>query len=235
MYSLIGKTVVLPLNRCYVSPAPGVPDGQVNKDGTPAPCGVTPNQYDIIGFGAVKIDAIYTPKEAAGTGGTCSKDFQGYPSDPGSDGDIAQFQSFNLDSFGTWAQCFTTPPGSVSAPTITPQKGNAYVLCPTGVTTNCDYAWDSSTRTVTWYGPSTQTTGQKESDDDLHISFDWANAGPCGFPPAANNSGHCMVVEVVKVKLGGSGPGLGDPESNIKAFKLCDPTIPKSCDPIQVP
>jgi hypothetical protein len=43
------------------------------------------------------------------------------------------------------------------------------------------------------------------------------------------------VVDYVDLQVGGSRPGEGDPNSNIRAYKLCDPAIAGSCDPIQVP
>ena len=56
------------------------------------------------------------------------------------------------------------------------------------------------------------------------MSFDWSTSGKCGVPPSGNNSGHCIILQPVEVQIGGSHPG-GGIDSNVRAFKLCDPTI----------
>jgi hypothetical protein len=61
------------------------------------------------------------------------------------------------------------------------------------------------------------------------------NEGPCGIPPANNNSTHCLVLQPVEVKIGQGCPGCGSPNSNVRSYKLCEPSIPGSCDPITVP
>jgi hypothetical protein len=35
--------------------------------------------------------------------------------------------------------------------------------------------------------------------------------------------------------VGGTNPGQGDPNSNLRAVKLCDPSIAGSCGSISVP
>jgi Flp pilus assembly protein TadG len=227
---LVGQILYFPLNRCDAV-LPGGSYGQVDASGAEIACGSTPHQYDIIGFVALRLSHIYSPLEARGTGGTCSKDFQPFDVD----GDIATGQTFTLNAFGSFNSCFTGTPDAIGDLKISPKKGLDYTMCAAGQLTGCDYRYDSSSRTVTWMRASTVTTGNQEADDDLHVSFTWQNGGPCGIPPAGTNSGHCLVVDYVDLQVGGSRPGEGDPNSNIRAYKLCDPAIAGSCDPIQVP
>jgi hypothetical protein len=82
---------------------------------------------------------------------------------------------------------------------------------------------------ITW-----SRSGPADEGQSFTISFDWQNAGPCGIPPSGNNSGHCLVLQPVEVRIGGSGPGTGSPNSNVRSYKLCEPSISTSCDPVPV-
>ena len=83
---------------------------------------------------------------------------------------------------------------------------------------------------VTWL-----PAGPAQENQSYNVKFDWSTAGACGVPPSNNNSGHCMILQPVEVQIGGTHPGTGTPDSNVRAVKLCEPTIPGSCSPVSVP
>jgi hypothetical protein len=197
----------LPLNRC--SPTlPGGTFGQIDSSGGQVACPTTPHQYDIIGFAAVKLEAIYTPNEANGASGKCSEK----RAMPGVNNGV-----FDLVTFGMFVGCFASPPDTISNVGIK------------NATLNTDYTVDYSNPAnpiVTWLKPP--------PDKDYTVEFNWATAGPCGIPPP-NNSGHCLLVQVMERRLGGILGTGGTPDSNLDAVKLCDPIITTSCDPVPVP
>jgi Flp pilus assembly protein TadG len=217
---LIGKTLDFPINRCYADPV-GQQYGQIDgSKPTPnqVPCALTPIQYDIIGFVALKLTGVYDANDDAvkGTNGTCSATVQMVGSPP---------TSVNLDSLGITNACFSTAPDVVYTP-ITIQKAGGGGPQPVE---NRDWSYSAATRTVTWI-----PRGPAQEGQNYTIKFDWAKGGLCGVPPAGNASGHCITVEVVKVKIGGT-PGSGSPDSNLRAVKLCDQSVPGSCQPVTVP
>jgi hypothetical protein len=206
--------LLFPLNRCDTnSPASF---GQL-ANGTPASCANTPDQYDIVGFVAMKIKAIYTPNDASGDSGDCN---------PTTNVAMANGTAFSLATFGISNGCFSSTPNTFSNVQIKRGSTTA-VQCPGGFTNSCDYTVDSAGN-FAWNaaGPS--------PEQDYRVSFHWEIFGPCGQAPPSN-SGHCMVVEVVDVQVGGTNPGQGDPNSNLRAVKLCDPSIAGSCGSISVP
>jgi len=223
-----------PLNRC--DPQTPATFGQVDKNGNFVPCSDTPNQYNIVGFVALKLINIYTPKEAQGGGGSCMSDvtiLQGA-------NETVSYPITGLTPNGG-SSCPTTLPDAVSpTPTIVKVHNNGPngpgpqpVQCssaPLSVPAGCDYFYSNGN--ITWYRSGPATEGQ-----DFRISFGWQTAGPCGVPPPGNlnNAGHCLAVKIVNVQVGGGGPGEGDPSSNIRAVKLCDPNYQGSCAPISVP
>jgi hypothetical protein len=217
-----------PLNRCE-DVAPGGPfteiGGQLLSGSTSeAACSQTPGQYDIVGFVALRIKNIYTPNEASGTSGTCKPNNVPVTMVNGS--------TVSLSAFGTSNACFTSAPSAYSNVTVTKNKssqpGPQPVICPGGATVTCDFTVDTS-GLLTW-----NAAGPAAENQPYDIGFDWVLYGPCG-PAPGNNSGHCMIVEVVDVQVGGGGPGSGDPNSNLRAVKLCDQAVAGSCDPISVP
>jgi Flp pilus assembly protein TadG len=216
--ALVGKTLDFPINRCYDSPA-GQQFGQIDSSAKQVPCANTPNQYDIIGFVALTLTGVYDASDplVTGTNGSCSGQVQmvGSPSPT----------SLNLDAFGLLNACFTSAPDVISTP-ITVQKAGGGGPQPVE---GLDWSYDSGTRTLTWIPGGPANEGQNYT-----VKFDWAKGGLCGVPPSGNSSGHCITVEVVKVKIGGT-PGNGSPDSNIRAVKLCDQKVSGSCLPVSVP
>ena len=214
---LVNKTLDFPINRCYPNPV-GQQFGQIDSSANQVPCANTPSQYDIIGFVALKLTGVYDANDPAvqGTNGACSGQVQMVASPP---------TNVNLDTFGLANNCFTSAPDVISTP-ITIQRAGGGGAQPVEGT---DWSYDAATRTVTWI-----PAGPANENQNYTIKFNWAKGGICGVPPAGNASGHCITVEVVKVKIGGT-PGNGSPDSNIKAVKLCDQTVAGSCQPVTVP
>lgn len=217
-----------PLNRCYPTPTGAETNGQISSGVTPVACGDTPHQYDIIGFVALKLKAVYRPNEVTPTTQNCGPSQRAFPA----------ASPLNLDTFGIFEGCFTSAPDVVTPTSVTvsrntgPQNERG-IRGPDGSTcvgTTFDYCYDPATRNVLW-----NIAGPAPENQNYNVSFTWANDGPCGTPPAGNNSGHCLVVEYVDVAIGGSGPGQGDPNSNLRAYKLCEPTEATTCAPINVP
>jgi Flp pilus assembly protein TadG len=213
--------LLFPINRCD-DVLPGGLGGQLNT-GTEVPCDSTIDQYDIIGFVAMKLKAIYTPNQVSGSQGNCAANRVMPGVSP----------AFSLDTFGIFNGCFSTPPDVVSNIQIRRGPGTPNpqpVQCATVALPSCDWTYDQATRTVTW-----NSAGPARDNATFRVSFDWQVGGACGVPPAGNNSGHCLILQPVEVRIGGSQPGTGSPNSNVRAYKLCEPSIPGSCNPIAVP
>ena len=52
----------------------------------------------------------------------------------------------------------------------------------------------------------------------------------------ADNAGHCLIVKVEDVVIGGSDPTNGDgANTNIRAYKLCEPLGPRLVQPVHGP
>jgi Flp pilus assembly protein TadG len=199
-----------PLNRCEPV-APGGPftqqGGQLLPNSTSeAACSQTPGQYDIIGFVALKIINIYDPNAAKGTATPCGNITQDFPASPPN-------TVIDLDTLS--GLCGTYQ----DLANVQVKKGSC---CTEGT----EYTYDPVAHTITWID------GAKTA---VNITWDSVTGQPCGTPPANNNSGHCMVVQVVDVQVGGGCPGCGSPDSNLRAVKLCDQAVAGSCDPISVP
>jgi Flp pilus assembly protein TadG len=225
---LVGQTLLFPINRCDTT-LPGNPGGQLLPNSTQeATCPQTPGQYDIIGYFAATLVNDYRPNDPAvqGNTGTCSapRAMPG-PNNP-----------FSLVTFGqsvTPTPCFTTPPDAVTNISITKQKNNDPGPQPQ---LNVDYTVDPTTPGgpfVQWIAPPSEGY---QPGQIFNVSFNWSQGGQCGGAAVAagNNSGHCLVLQPVEVKIGGSHPG-GGTDSNVRAYKLCEPSIPGSCDPVNVP
>jgi hypothetical protein len=198
--------IFFPINRC--DPSVVATFGQLDNSGHPTPCGMTPNQYDIIGFVALKIINVYTPNEAAGTTKSCSisVDFN------------AATPNIDLDTRSA-ADCGSTGYNSIT--NVQVKKGSS--CCTQGN----QYSFITGTNEIDW------TDGNV---NNVQITWDTVTNGVCGSPPAGNNSGHCLVVQVQDVQIGGSDPTDTDgANGNIRAYRLCEPSVPGSCNPFKVP
>jgi Flp pilus assembly protein TadG len=216
----VGKVKLFPVNDCTQ---------QVDQKGEIVGCDVKPNKYAIVGFTSLLIKHVYKGNEGAaigaqGTTGTCAEDLQPFDAD----GDVTTGQQINLNSFGlSNGQCFSSAPDSIDPATlvISPLKSSlpAYVQCAPGQTSGCEYTYDAASRTVTWTGSKTRSTGAKESDDDLRISFGWQNAGvqgACGIRQSDPNA-ICLVTEWKGFSTAPGPIGVG-PDFGVSGIKLCD-------------
>jgi Flp pilus assembly protein TadG len=219
-----------PINRCDAV-VPGDLGGQISRTSNSSwqevPCSDTPTQFDIIGFAAMKLVDIYDRNSATGATGICESDVQILQ---GAE-NLLTFDIGSLTANGG-RSCPTGQPDQISSgPTMTRvTNGNGGgpepTQCLSVPAANCDYSYSDGV--ITW-----SRSGPAQEGQNFRIAFSWANAGPCGVPPP-NNSGHCLVLLPVDVKIGRGCPGCGFPGSNVQAYKLCDPTIEGSCDPIKV-
>ncbi len=222
--------LLFPINRCDTT-LPGNLGGQLLSGSTAeATCPQTPGQYDIIGYFAAKLKEVYKPNDPAvqGGSGTCSKQrMMPGPNNPFS------LDTFGMDSVSFPPSCFTSRPDAISNIQIRRASGTPNpqpVQCAVVPLPSCDWTYDAATRMVTW-----NVAGPAKDDANFTVSFDWQTAGACGVPPGVNNSGHCLILQPVELRIGGIAPGGGNPNSNVRAYKLCEPTIPGSCSPITVP
>lgn len=144
-------------------------------------------KYAIIGFVALRVDAVLKGNDPAavgtpGTSGRCSGTHSFGPS-----------SSFDLDSL----DCGTED-ASISNLTLTSGKGSNRTTHAEG----SDYTFDPNSHVITWFGAPRQ---------DVAISFDWAqagSAGKCG-SRAPDPNAICLVASWQGVQVGGSLPGNG--------------------------
>jgi Flp pilus assembly protein TadG len=232
---LKGQELLFPINRCDPVP-PGNPYGQLLPNSTnEAPCSSTPGQYDIIGYFAAKLVEVYRPNQVNPTPQTCGPIFADFPG----------AAPVNLDTFGIANSCFTAAPNNIDPASVTVRRPSGPanqrgVRGPDSSTTSCvgtasqplnsfDYCYNPATRNVYW-----NAAGPAAENVSYEVSFVWSNDGPCGQPPSTNNSGHCLILQPVEVRIGGNRPGQGF-AGNVRAYKLCEPSIPGSCSPVTVP
>ncbi len=220
---LKGQTLFFPINRCDTV-LPGNVGGQLLKNSTnEATCPQTPGQYDIIGYFAAILVNVYKPNDPAVQGGTgsCSgvRTFPG-PNNP--------FNVYSMFEATQPSPCPSSAPDQITNVAVGKVKRNDPGPAPVLGT---DYTVDTnpSDPSITWIA-----LGPANENQDYKVTFDWSTTGKCGVPPSGNNSGHCVILQPVEVQIGGSHPG-GGIDSNIRAYKLCDPTIVGSCSPVNVP
>ncbi len=216
-----GHVKLFPINDC---------DGQISKGGTPAPCPATPDKYDIVGFSSLLIQHVYKGNDplaigTLGANGTCSKDLQSGSPAFDADGDVTTLQTIDLTAFGTYGPAcgVFSASSNISSVTVTPKRGTAYVQCALGQTTGCHYTYDPNTKKITWIATGTRRTGTRESNDDLHISFGWANAGTpgaCGVQSSDPNA-ICLVTEWRGFTTGPGPIGAGT-NFGVGGITLCD-------------
>jgi len=218
---LKGQTLFFPINRCD-DVLPGNPFGQLLKNSTSeAACATTPGQYDIIGYFAAKLVNVYVPNQVQAGSGTC----QGTRSFPGPNNPFFVYSQYEATQSPV---CPPSAPDQISNVVIGKIKNKDPGPAPVeGTDYTVDYTNPADPQ-ITWIA-----AGPANENQPFKISFDWSTNGKCGIPPN-NNSAHCIVLQPVEVKIGGSHPG-GGVDSNVQAFKLCDPSIAGSCSPVNVP
>jgi len=213
---LKGQTLTFPINRCDTV-LPGNPGGQLLKNSTnEATCPQSPGQYDIIGYFAAKLINVYRSNQVSAGSGSCSgvRTFPG-PNNP--------FNVYSMFEATQPSPCPADPPDLITNVQVGKIRKNDPGSPPVlGTDYTVDYS-NPGDPSIAWLrgGPS----------QDYKITFDWSTSGKCGIPPSNNNSGHCIILQPVEVQIGGSHPG-GGIDSNVRAFKLCDPSIQDSCKPV---
>ena len=144
-------------------------------------------KYAVIGFVALRVDAVLKGNDPAavgtpGSSGRCSGTFSFGPN-----------SSFDVDSLG----CYESA-DSITNLVLESGKGSKRTTHRESV----DYTFDPNSRVITWFAPPQQ---------DVEISFDWAQAGSegkCGSRDPDPNA-ICLVASWQGVQVGGSLPGSG--------------------------
>jgi hypothetical protein len=175
-------------------------DTQVDKNGNAIGCTTSqaPDKYNIIGFIVLQLDAVLDSKaEWGGNGGSCTSDPINMKVDS---------QNIDLDILAPGLGC--TPYDTIENVKLN-APGN-----PKCCTENTQFLYDPDTHVVDWIGAVR---------DNVRISWDYAEGGPCGVPPN-NSSAVCLQVHTVEVQFGGLLPGQGA-NFNLRAVRLCDLAI----------
>jgi Putative Flp pilus-assembly TadE/G-like len=169
----------------------------VDRDGNPIGCTPTeaPDKYNIIGFIVLRlIDVLDSKPEWEGNTGSCAPPAMNMtPASP----------SIDLDTIAPGLGC---TPYDVIANVQLQANGN-----PSCCTEGVHYTYDAVNHIVDW------TDGNR---DNVRLTWDYSEGGPCGVPPG-NASAVCLRVETVEVQFGGSAPGQGA-NFNLRAVELCD-------------
>lgn len=172
---------------------------QVDAGGAIVGCAETPDKYNIIGFVVLRLDAVLDSQaEWGGLGGSCTST----PIDMAVDSPI-----IDLDTIAPGLGC--APYDTIANVTLS-ANGN-----PTCCTENTHFTYDPATHVVDWIG------GVR---DNVEISWEYAEGGPCGVPPG-NSSAVCLLVTTVEVRFGGSVVCEECLDFGIRAVRLCDIAI----------
>ena len=83
-------------------------------------------------------------------------------------------------------------------------------------TENLHYTYDADNHIIDWIGTGTR--------NNVQISWDYAEDGPCGTPPG-NSSAVCLQVTTVEPQFEGSFPCANCPDYGVRAVQLCDLAI----------
>jgi hypothetical protein len=173
---------------------------QVDKNGGTVGCGETPDKYNIIGFIVLRLDAVLDEKsEWGGKASSCR------PSDPFNM--KVDSPNIDLDLLAPGLGC--TPYDTIDNVKLT-APGN-----PKCCTEDTHFLYDPDTHVVDWIGAVR---------DNVRISWDYAEGGPCGVPPN-NSSAVCLQVTTVEVRFGGSTVCEECLDFGIRAVRLCDLAI----------
>jgi hypothetical protein len=169
--------------------------GHVDKNGGPVPCDEAPDKYNIIGFIKFQLDdVLQTQAEWQGTGGSCQTD----PINM-----VPLSASVDLDVEAANRGC--TPYDTI---------GNVQVRAPGNprcCTEGTHYTYDPDDHVVDW------VDGVR---NNVRISWDYAEGGPCGVTPP-NASAVCLQVTTVEIQIGGTDGG-GGADFGVRAVRLCD-------------
>jgi Flp pilus assembly protein TadG len=169
---------------------------QVDRNGNVIGCDadVAPDKYDIIGFIVLHLRAVLDSRaEWEGASGNCQITQNMTPASPNIDLDVT-------------AAPGCSPPYDVISNVQLDAPGR-----PRCCSEPADYVYNTTTHEIDWRG------GNR---NNVRISWDYTNGGPCGIGPP-NSSAVCILVETVEVRFGGSAPGQGA-DFGLRAVALCD-------------
>jgi len=203
--SRVGDTVTFPMDDCTQN---------VDQNGAAVGCLGNADKYDIIGFIDFKLDNVFDSATGPnGWGGSPTKACQQ------KNFTVTNGQTYSLLGFGGNCPSVTDVGAVIDATTLTI---NGKKPTDPGV----QYTYNAVAKSFTWTGPT--------SPPKIEIDFNWSIPGQCGTPPN-DSSAVCIKVETVSVRLGGNNPcPTCTPLSNIRAVKLCDPTVTGSCNGLAV-
>jgi hypothetical protein len=171
-------------------------DTQVDDRGDIVGCDATPHKYNIIGFIILRLDRVLDDRsDWEGDGGSCET----APIDM-----TAASPSIDLDVEASALGC--TPYDTIS--NVRVRASGPGPCC----TEDTHYVYDPDDHIVDWID------GNK---NNVRISWDYAEDGPCG-PPPSNSSAVCLQVTTVEPRFGGSYPCPNCPDFGVRAIKLCD-------------
>jgi Flp pilus assembly protein TadG len=172
---------------------------QVDKNGATVGCSETPDKYNIIGFIVLRLDAVLDSQaEWGGTSGSCtSTPINMTVTSP----------NIDLDNIAPGLGC--TPYDTIANVELN-ANGN-----PKCCTENTHYVYDPVTHVVDWIG------GVR---NNVRISWEYAEGGPCGVPPN-NSSAVCLQVTTVETRFGGSVVCEECTDFGLRAVRLCDMAI----------
>jgi hypothetical protein len=201
----VNDVVTFPMDDCTQN---------VDSGGNVVGCFGNADKYDIIGFIDFKLDKVLDQANGPnGWGGTstttCNQN--GFT--------VAHNQTYSLLGLGGNCPAVTDATAVIDATKL-------FIDGKKPTDAGAQYTYDAAAKSFTWTGPS--------SPPNIKIQFDWSIPGQCGTPPN-DASAVCIVVETVAVRLGGNNPcPTCSPLSNIRAVKLCDPSIAGSCNGVAV-
>jgi hypothetical protein len=170
---------------------------QVDSSGNAIGCtsSQAPDKYNIIGFIVLRlVDVLDNQAEWNGASGSCqTAPMNMTPASP----------SIDLDAIAPGLGC--TPYDVISNVEM---RANGNPRC---CTENTHFTFDPLNNVVDWIG------GVR---NNVTLSWDYAEEGPCG-PAPGNSSAVCLRVVTVETRFGGTAPGQGA-NFNVRAVKLCD-------------
>ena len=206
---------------------PGNPYGQIDSSGNEVACGNTPHQYDIIGFVALRLIEVYDPKDPAVQARVAHA--RSHSRSPRSR--LAALRPVTLSTFGSANGCFTGAPDAYTNITLTKVKKQDPGPDPA---LNQDYTIDASdpkNPVVTWV-----TSGPANENQTYTLSFDWQKGGRVRDSALGQQLGPLLDRRGRRRADRGNEPWRWrDPNSNLRAVKLCDPAVTGSCAPVTVP
>jgi hypothetical protein len=234
---MIANPILLfPVNDC---------DGQVDKTGTVAPCPLTPDKYDIIGF--VKLQLINVLKGDDNTisdGTPCAVDCGGVAMQQGNCGSNTKLGTsgsgtyglggWDLDAIATASCGAPKAPDTIGNLTIKNNNAPPFVQCVTP-TSGCDYIYDPAVtpHRIDWYNAATRPNAEQ-----YKIQFDWTiNAVPptpgiC-HPHTSDPNAICLQMEYLGFDTGGNVVGVGQLFGTF-GYVLCDRNL-VTCPDQKVP